>query len=180
MTKRPQTKSAKAKKIVIDVGSPSFIYGLSATAVFVLNFILKDAVEADFGPNRSLAINIHMLYIVISTVIFVYFHLRVNFKGIIENGKRPIAIKQASIVSCVINFVTWIVIYLLFFSPLLPPATTTPNGEEVLGWAILFGILPLGLIYTIATIIYLFMPIFEAAALSRKYHNISSPNNLKK
>lgn len=179
MTRRSRTKPPKTKKIFIDVGSPSFIYGLSATAVFVLNFILKDAVEADFGPNRSLAINIHMLYIVISTVIFVYFHLRVNFKGIIENGKRPIAIKQASIVSCIINFVTWIVISLLFFSPLLP-ATTTPGDEGALTIALIFGVFPLGLIYTIATIIYLFMPFFEAAALSRKYHYISSPSKRKK
>ena len=174
MTKRPRISSSKAKKIVIDVGSPSFVYGLSATAVYILNFVLKAAIESDFGPNRSLAISIHMLYIVISTVIFIYFLLRINFKGIIESGKQSLAIKQASIASCIINFTTWIVIYLLFFSPLLPPATTTPNGEEVLGWTILFGILPLGLIYAIATIIYLFMPIFEAVALSRKYRSISS------
>ena len=174
MPKRPRISSSKAKKIIIDVGSPSFVYGLSATAVYILNFVLKTAIESDFSPNRSLAINIHMLYIIISTVIFIYFLLRINFKGIIESGKQSLAIKQASIVSCIINFTTWIVIYLLFFSPLLPPATTTPNGEEVLGWTILFGILPLGLIYAIATIIYLFMPIFEAAALFRKYRSISS------
>ncbi len=179
MAKRSQTKSSKTKKTFIDVGSPSFVYGLSAAAVFVLNFILKNAVEADFGPNRSLAINIHMLYIIFSTVILIYFLLRINFKSIIESGKQPLAIKQAATVSCIINITTWIIVFLLFLSPLFP-ATTRPSGEGTLGWTIVFGVAPLGLIYIAATIIYLFMPFFEAAALSRKYRCISSPNNLKK